>query len=177
MSNGEDIRHPLWSPDGKTLYYNDYHSGRTVARHLESGIDKELISPGRLGSFNGSLSRDGRKLLLMRSGESETKYRSIAVISTDGGELREILSLPDISAQVLEWEPGGRGVIFARADNSELWRVPVEGSAPEKLGIRGEKMRGLRFHPDGRRIVFNAGSTKAEVWVMENLLSTLTTGK
>jgi hypothetical protein len=31
-------------------------------------------------------------------------------------------------------------------------------------------LAGLRFHPDGKRIAFTAGSYSGEVWVLENFL-------
>ncbi len=52
----------------------------------------------------------------------------------------------------------------------ELWRVPAAGGPPEKLDLSMEQMRKIRFHPDGRRIAFEAGSSGAEIWVMEHFL-------
>ena len=34
-------------------------------------------------------------------------------------------------------------------------------------------LRDLRVHPDGQRIVFDAGQIQHETWVLENFLPTL----
>ena len=171
---GEDIRNPFWSSDGKSLYYQEFFSSRVVARNLETGSEQELIPRGKTG--NWALSRDGQQIgVLLVSPEKKT--HSIAVVPASGGALREILTLPDIGGQLIEWENDGRGLIFARAGRSELWRVPVEGGKPEKLDVSGKNMRRLRIHPDGQRFAFPSGEVKAEVWVMENLLPTVTGSK
>ena len=49
----------------------------------------------------------------------------------------------------------------------ELWRVALDGAAPQPLGLEMKNMTGLRMHPDGRRIGFTGGEADMEVWVME----------
>ena len=53
---------------------------------------------------------------------------------------------------------------------AELWTIAVADGAAEQLELAMPGLRYVRLHPDGRRIVFNAGRTHDEVWVMENLL-------
>ena len=73
--------------------------------------------------------------------------------------------------------PDGRHLLFSKGPlgNMELWRIPVDGGEPEKLGLAmgGLGLTGLRVHPDGQRIAFSAsggaGPTN-ELWVMENFL-------
>ncbi|MBK5292279.1 MAG: PD40 domain-containing protein [Acidobacteriia bacterium] len=170
VATGEDFRHPLPSPDGRLLYYR---SSRAIVRDRETGREEELLPAGRLFINYWTLSRDGSQLALLVS-QLESKSTAIYVMPARGGEPRQIIALPDISGQVLDWEPDGRGLVFARARNSELWRISTEGGKPEKLDLTMFNMRLLRLHPDGQRIVFNAGEPKSEVWAMENFLPTLT---
>jgi hypothetical protein len=65
------------------------------------------------------------------------------------------------------WLPRGQALLFSR--RGELWRLPLDGAAPEKAGLAAEDLRDLRVSPDGRRLAFTAGVGKGEVWVMENL--------
>ena len=84
----------------------------------------------------------------------------------------------------LAWTPDGREVLFGRGRSTsleeqtiELWRISAEDGEPEKLELAAEDPHSLRFHPDGRRIVFAAGLDKAEVWVLENFLPELQAAK
>jgi hypothetical protein len=52
-----------------------------------------------------------------------------------------------------------------------LWRIPLEGGEPEKLGLEMSSIEHLSIHPDGQRFAFYTITAKiAEVWVMENFL-------
>jgi hypothetical protein len=41
---------------------------------------------------------------------------------------------------------------------------------PAKTDFSVQQLRGLTFHPDGRRFVFDAGLDRTEFWAMENFL-------
>ncbi len=76
--------------------------------------------------------------------------------------------------------PDGRHLLFSKGPrgNMELWRIPVDGGEPEKLGLAMARLGlfGLSVHPDGQRIAFSAGAAgppTSEVWVMENFLPKL----
>ena len=73
--------------------------------------------------------------------------------------------------------PDGRHLLFSkgRRGNMELWRIPVDGGEPAKLGLAmvGLGLGSLSVHADGQRIAFSAGGGVArtnELWVMENFL-------
>ena len=53
----------------------------------------------------------------------------------------------------------------------ELWRIPVSGGSPERVGLAKEgRFHDLRISPDGRRLAFTAEEPSKEVWVIENFL-------
>ena len=52
----------------------------------------------------------------------------------------------------LEWQ---RDLIAGR--NAELWRIPLQGSAPQKLEGPGNREMGFSLHPDGKRLALTAG--------------------
>ncbi|MGH9778007.1 MAG: TolB family protein, partial [Candidatus Acidiferrales bacterium] len=113
---------------------------------------------------------------------------SLKLMSVEGGVPRDLLSnfpaekFPGLSGLV--WAADGRHLFFTMQvgdgpagsswpdpEMMELWRVPVEGGKPQRLGVEAEELRDLTFHPDGRQLAFTAGSpAHAEVWVMENFL-------
>jgi Tol biopolymer transport system component len=100
-----------------------------------------------------------------------------------GGDTKEIWSFgktkPGTPGINHTWTPDGRYIVFGAPDTSDLrvwnlWRVPVEGGTPEKLGL--QKMWGifnLTIRPDGRQLAFagrGGASTDSELWVLENFL-------
>ncbi len=177
------VQHPAWSPDGKAVYYLRYDPTasshhRILGRDLETGQEKAVFDPGpKAGIGNMSLSPDGRQVVFTIS-DPAIRSTAIRVIGTTGGAPRELLRLQDPAGIIpLAWTPDGRHLLFAKRDSTrsqermfELWRIAVEGGAPQKLELAMERLRDLRIHPDGRRLAFTAGAYKAEVWVMEHFL-------
>jgi Tol biopolymer transport system component len=181
---------PAWSPDGTIVFYiraemRGGDSSWLWARNLATGQDKELF--GGVADF--SVSPDGQQLVF-RSGEqithASTWASTLMVMPAVGGEARELLRVLEpefIPPLGLAWTSDGRHVLFrtGRVDDPdqrcELWRISVDGGKPEKVGLAMKRLRELRVHPDGRRIVFAAGSRKTEVWVMENFLPELKAAK
>lgn len=119
VATGEDFRNPLVSQDGKLLYYHTTPSGqnishgRAVVLDRETGAERELLAAGRLAINCWALSRDGGRLALLTS-NYENKSMAIYVMTASGDEPRMVLELKDFGPQVLEWEPDGNGVMFAR---------------------------------------------------------------
>lgn len=72
------------------------------------------------------------------------------------------------------WTPDGRQLLFVRRSleerKFELWRIRAEGGEPQGIGLTVGSMSQISVHPDGRRIAYNAGDWKTEVWMMENFL-------
>ena len=89
----------------------------------------------------------------------------------------------------LSWTPDGRALLFERfvaeetpSDEKEcsgtnvcrfLSRIAIDGGTPQDLvqldctyTATGCRPLRLRVHPDGRRIAFNWGNSKGEIWMM-----------
>ena len=174
-----DLGNAILSPDGKAVFYAslDPNGLHILVQDLETEEEKELyrgpISPLSLG-----LSPDGQSLAFAFQ-DSSRQSDVLMVMPASGGEPRELYEGDGIFSWVgiLEWTPDGSHLVFAKSrlpdPEVELWRIPAEGGEAQRLGLTMDHLRGLRFHPDGRQIVFAAGDTKPEVWVMENLLPKL----
>ena len=188
-SEGRPMRRHLWSRDGKTIYHqaSRLQEGQPrpalIARDLETGRETVLYR----GHMDGlALSPDGRQLAFVAQGDQKGTH-SLKLLAVEGGTPRDLLSnlpaekFPNLSG--LAWAADGRHLIYGfRVGEGPagawpepqvlgLWRVPVAGGKPQRLGIEADVLRDLTVHPDGRRLAFTAGSpAHAEVWLLENFL-------
>jgi len=171
-----------WSPDGKEIFYmrtNQNNLSQIMHREIESGTEKEIY----LASDNGRLalfcSPDGNWLVFIN-----WEGGVLRVIPAGGGEPRELYRLDEGEGfgRSIAWTPDGKYIFFAirppgntlqqlEQSKCSLWRIPVEGGEPEKLGLEMNIIEHLSIHPDGQHIAFYTVTDKlAEVWVMENFL-------
>ena len=172
---------PVWSPDGRFIYYkvlNDTRSSLTLMeRDLASGTDRE-IARGVPGDI--SVSPDGRYIAAPAGARADGKCYSLLLIPATGGAPRELLRLnqPEAFSRFwsVDWTRDSSAVLAIKetGPHRELWQIPIEGGQPRKLDIdidgwsNGEA--GFRIHPDGRQIVFSTGRNAIEIWALENFL-------
>ena len=67
------------------------------------------------------------------------------------------------------WTPDGKYLLVI--DGKSIIRVPVSGGEPMKLvdlPVSG-MIRWFRLHPDGSRILLDAGVSKGEIWMLKGL--------
>ncbi|MBE0713985.1 MAG: PD40 domain-containing protein [Candidatus Aminicenantes bacterium] len=112
-------------------------------------------------------------------GDPGAEEKILKVISTKGGDLRELCRFASAGNWVSQprWSADGRYIFFpGRLKGEEkwdLWAAPAEGGEPQRLGLALHRIENISPHPDGNRLAFSAlGPTihGPEVWVMENFL-------
>lgn len=158
------------SKDGKTAYYakSTPSTGGGQAhpdlysRDLETGEEK-LVYGDMVGPF--ALSPDARSLAFLTD---MFPSAVLMVMPVYGGQPREVFrtrsrnltgaeyGLPWSSD--LAWSSDGRNLYLSHNDSSSppgLWRIPVEGGAPEDVGI-AMQVDTISVRPDGSGIAFNA---------------------
>jgi Tol biopolymer transport system component len=171
------------SADGTKLFYW-VGIGQGIPRYirmldLETADDREIY-PDQVGTF--ALSPDGHWLAVLNEA-------GIQVIPASGGEPRATLvpadANPGTSRHALAWTPDGRFLLFPKyasrspggqlfygvpAEPHELWRVPADGGAAQKLDLPRSFVSRISFHPDGRRLAISAGRAEFEIWALEGWL-------
>jgi Tol biopolymer transport system component len=157
-------------------------SSKVVIRDLETGEEQELYRfPTLERGIRMSVSPDGRWLSFINAGWGGVS--SLRVMPVSGGEAREVWSFgetkPGTPGGSHTWSRDGRYILFSALDPDDLplwvlWRVPVEGGPPERIGLqRRWGIYGLTVHPGGRQIALagrGGPSTSSEVWMIENFL-------
>ncbi len=184
------------SPDGGTLYFARSigpDSGRgifsiftIVAHDIATSVEKRIAPTVWDGVL--ALSPDGSTIAYFGEDESGERPRgSLYLVSVAGGPPRELFHFPEgyftPPGSNLNWTPDGRRVVWpmvndADGDRSvELWAVSVDGDV-RNLGTPFQALspRGIRIHPDGRRIAFMAGENRGEIWAMDGLGAITTSG-
>ncbi len=169
------------SGDGKIFYFARWEpssrTSRIVAWNLETREETELAT-ALLTPRSPLLSPDGRTLVFSES-DPATGANRLVTVPVTGGALRELeisggaeqLGMMDCGCQ---WTPDGKylltGAWNEEAETMALWRVPSGGGEPLKLAERPEQgFRNIRLSPDGKRIAFQSGMGRGEIWVMENI--------
>ena len=175
---------PEWSADGKAIFYLQYlDSGcHIIYQNIETGQTKEIHQIDRKSRPNLTISPDGKWLAVIEqpwknpSGKSE---RHIKIIPAEGGESLVLCRFEDDSDHMVRprWSSDGRFVIYPRLQSGdelwELWRVPLNGGDPQKMGISITRAYTVSPHPDGRQIAFTSQGLNQRpwgIWVMENFL-------
>ena len=137
----------VWPNGGGVVYY--VRGGEVRSREIASGRETTVYRGEQVRHL--AASPDG-KLLAVGSGGR------IVFVPAAGGEPR---SIAFEGLTELEW---GRTLIAGKG--AELWRIPIDGDAPEKLDSPGNRNGGFSLHPDGERLALTAGDQKSEVWAL-----------
>jgi len=176
--------HAEWSLDGTAIFYvrDDGQGCEIRFRDLKTGEERLIHHPASpVHLSNLALSPDGR-WLAFGSGSGHYAAEAVLVIPASGGQPREVLRLDPnaVGRQTYSfaWTRDGRHLLFSKRVTepgrpSELWRAPVEGGKPERLGLPMWGRGGVRVHPDGSRIAFTNMTPLGGLWVMENFLPEL----
>ena len=145
--------------DGKSIYFQEFRpSGLALMQvRLSGGEPSQIaVSDVSVGGLR-DISNDGSELLLsitdQKTGRSDAWIQPLPT-----GPMR--LAMKD--ARWPRWTPDGRGMLFLRNQDSDLYRIDFDGTEARRLaGIRG--LTGLSVSPDGLRIRFGIQYGK-ELW-------------
>jgi Tol biopolymer transport system component len=172
-----DEGEPAFSPDGSRLAYRSERDGGGIYLTATLGGQEPrlFVADGRRPRF----SPDGRSITYWTGtdigfAESVGSYRTF-VVRADGGSAQEISGFT--GARYPVWAPDGRSLLVLgsrderpAAASYDWWRVPLDGSAPVRVGMVDTMRRaGVIFEgedvgtigPDAwenNRVLFSDGS-------------------
>jgi TolB protein len=162
------IQAPNWTPDGKSLIYNDYR-GLMYSYDLASGKPVQINTVAIASNNNDHvLSFDG-KMLGLSSSVKELGGSIVYTVPAGGGTPKQIT--PKGPSYLHGWSTDGKDLVFCGQRNNEfdVYKIAASGNEPE---IRLTNTVGLddgpEYTPDGKYIYFNSvRSGSMQIWRMK----------
>jgi serine/threonine protein kinase len=168
---------PVWSPDGRYLYFSSDRSGtRNLWRvPIDEGSGKvqgafEPVTTPSPFSWLMSFSRDGSRMIYVQQSRTSNIYRigfdpaneKVTGEPTSVTQGTRDAWLPDIS-------PDGQWVAFATAGKLEnIFVIRSNGAELRQLTNDMYQNRGPRWSPDGKQIGFYSNRTgKFQIWTIQ----------
>jgi Tol biopolymer transport system component len=177
-------RQGVWTPDGKGIVLWRCNTDAGVQQLLRCDIETKQEKELFRATFPPSIAQNPDEMafspdhrwLAFRSKEQEPQ--TLSVMPADGGEPRVLVRVDrEQGIQSVTWTPDGKSVLFSRrlgeSGRSGIFRVALEGGEPIRFDVEMDSISSLGVHPDGKRIVFQSGTSSVEIWVLENFLPTL----
>jgi eukaryotic-like serine/threonine-protein kinase len=168
---------PVWSPDGRYLYYASDRSGSmnlwrvpVDQRTGELRGEPQPVTVSSSPSALLSLSRDGRRIVYA----ADDRRSNLERVGFDAAAARAAGAPVAITqgARLVrsgELSPDGKSLAFyASTPREDLFLIGADGSGQRQLTDDFFKDRHPRWSPDGRRILFYSNrSGKYEAWSVD----------
>jgi Tol biopolymer transport system component len=151
-------RELLVSLDSQTLEAVDVATGK-----------RRTVYAANFPSFNYFfVSPDGNSIAL---DESRGDKRRHTILGLDGRDRQAGL---DAVGVMMGWDPDGRHLIEVRWESrqsgpfmhNELWRVPLDGSGAQSMGLSAPGMIYVSLAPDGRTVAYGTATFSRELWTL-----------
>jgi Tol biopolymer transport system component len=175
-----------WSPNGKRLACESWdntdpaRNGIYTISSADGGDLTRVTNAQGLDDQPGSYSPNGNRLVFGRF-DWKGVGLGLFVVNTDGTHLRQITPPGTIiqSGNPGDWSPQGNEIIFSRHLTNgvfgSIWVIHANGSGLHEIHIQGLDCgasfsdpngvgcHGVRWSPDGKKIIFAAGTAAADV--------------
>ncbi|MBN8853057.1 MAG: biopolymer transporter TolR [Sphingobacteriales bacterium 50-39] len=160
------IQAPNWTPDGKSLIFNDA-KGLIYQFDLASRTPTP-INTGAVTRNNNDhvISFDG-KMLGLSSWVKELGGSIIYTVPIEGGTPKQVT--PKGPSYLHGWSPDGKDLVFCgeRDGEFDVYKVPAAGGKEIKLTTTKGLDDGPEYTPDGKYIYFNSVRTGTmQIWRM-----------
>jgi Tol biopolymer transport system component len=164
-----------WSPDGRYIVSSDREFKQTTTRivrfWLEDGKREWITAPpvGSLGDRSPAISPDGTALAFRRTLSDEIEDLYMVTLSDRSMLDAQPKRLTNVNRGLRghDWLPDGRSLVVSmpRSGNPlQLWRVPIDGSSPERIPDTGGRPAQPAISRKGNRLVWSAVGEDMNLW-------------
>jgi TolB protein len=167
LNSTQPIISPAWSPDGKSLAYVSFESGKAVVWSQDVGSgERRAIANFRGSNSAPAWSPDGKTLAvtLSRDGTSQ-----IYLMDGSGGNLRRITQSSAIDTEPV-FTPDGKAIYFVsdRGGSPQIYRVSSSGGNADRVTFAGNYNISPALSPDGRTLAYvNRNGNEFKVTTMD----------
>lgn len=164
-----------WSPDGRWIYFNSGHDGRSIAAYkvsIDGGEPVKLFEEPFEAAYNIAVSPDGRRIAFNNNGAHWWR-RGPAPITSDiwltdeaASSFKKISDHPGRNLYPM-WSPDGSGIYFVsdRSGCENIWFMPLDGSVPYQVtDFKEGRLIRPSISYDGRFIAFERDFG---IWLLE----------
>jgi Tol biopolymer transport system component len=173
----ETVFHGEWSRDGR-FFFNRHADARQGIYRLDLQNRRKLtiyVPPVPWRVAGAALSPDGSELAFEEDDYTSAVAR-LTLIRVDGSpEPRELMRVSTGDrfpcCRPFAWSPDSRHLLVAVATGSEgtLWDLDVPAGKARRLPLSASELMNPVLSPDGKRLLYQAGETRFELWSVENI--------
>lgn len=172
LTSGPGETTPTFTPDGEWVVYESFGIGKsTLWRVPVAGGEPHKLTD--TFSVFPAVSPDGRLIACAQLESSSGQFRPTIVSAADGSVVK-MFDAP-APAPPMRWTPDGASLSYVetRGGVSNLWRLPVDGGAPEPLTrFSDDLIFRYAWAPQGRSLALERGQVLSDVVLITDFRST-----
>ncbi len=151
LESSEPIMSPTWSPDGQSLAYVSFETGRpAIWRQSLSTAERQQLT--NFKGLNGApaWSPDGREMALVLSKDGNPE---IYLLNLGSMQFRRLTRHFAIDTEPT-WMPDGKSLLFTsdRGGTPQIYKLNIASKATERLTFEGNYNARASLAPDGRTL-------------------------
>jgi serine/threonine protein kinase/Tol biopolymer transport system component len=166
---------PVCSPDGKWVIYSSWRANRQGLSRvsIDGGEPVEMLAKQLPAP---SISPDGKFIASAYwDDQSDPQQWRVAIVSFPEGQIIRMLATPpsavsEVGSFVTRWTIDGRSLAYIDNRNgvSNIWSLPVDGSAPKALtDFKSERIFSFGWSNDGRQLAIARGGFNHDVFLIK----------
>ncbi len=154
LASNEPIISPKWSPDGSRLAYVSFEQKKPVVYVQSIATGTRTAVANFFGSNSApAWSPDGRRLAVVLSRDGGSQMN---LINADGsGQPVRLAASASIDTEP-NFSPDGSSILFTsdRGGSPQIYRIPVNGGAVQRVTFEGHYNISARQSPDGKSFTY-----------------------